>query len=59
MKLIEYFKDVRGELRHVSWPTRRQAMVFTLAVIVVSVLVSLFLGFFDFIFTYLLETFIL
>lgn len=51
MKLLDYIKETRGELRHVSWPTRRQAIVFTVVVIVISVLTALFLGAFDFIFT--------
>lgn len=59
MKLIDYIKDTRGELKHVSWPTRRQATVFTILVIAISLFTAAFLGFFDFIFTFLLETFIL
>ncbi len=51
MGLINYIKETRGELKHVSWPTRRQAIAFALIVIVVSILVALFLGFFDFLFT--------
>lgn len=58
-RLIQYLKDVRAELAHVSWPTRRQVVVFTAIVIVVSILTSLFLGFFDFIFTRALNTFFL
>lgn len=57
MKLITYLKDTRGEMRHVSWPTRKQAIEFTIVVIAISVLTALFLGVFDAFFTYLLETF--
>jgi len=59
MKLIDYIKDTRGEFKHVSWPTRRQATAFTILVILISIFTAFFLGFFDFIFTYLLDTFIL
>lgn len=55
MKIVDYVKDTRGELKHVSWPTRRQAIAFTIVVIVISVLTAFFLGFFDFIFTNGLE----
>ncbi len=46
-KTIEYLKEVKAEMDNVNWPTRRQAIFFTLAVILVSVLVAYFLGFFD------------
>lgn len=48
MGLIQYIKETQVELKHVSWPTRSQAIVFTIVVIAVSVGVSLFLGFSDF-----------
>lgn len=59
MKLIEYIKDVRGELKHVSWPTRKQSLVFAIIVIVISVATSFYLGFFDFVFTKLLQNFVI
>ncbi len=43
----------------VNWPTKQQTMNYTLAVIGISIAVSLFLGGLDFIFEYLLKTFIL
>jgi len=58
-KLINYIKDTRGELKHVSWPTRKQSIVYTVVVIAISILVSIFLGFFDYIFSLILQKFIL
>lgn len=58
-RLTQYLKDTRAEMKHVSWPTQRQAFIFTVLVIVISLLVSAFLGFFDFVFTGLLERFVL
>lgn len=55
MGLINYIKETRGEMAHVSWPTKRQAVLYTLLVIVVSVATALFLGLADFSFTKLLE----
>lgn len=49
-KITEYFKETRGELKHVIWPTKRQTIFFTLIVIILSVLIAYFLGVFDFIF---------
>jgi preprotein translocase subunit SecE len=58
-RIINYIKDTRGEMAHVSWPTRRQAVMFTIIVIVVSVITSLFLGFFDHIFSLIMQKFVL
>ena len=51
MGLFQYIQDTRGELRHVAWPTRLQTIVYTIIVIALSLLVALYLGFFDYIFT--------
>ena len=51
MSFFQYLKDTRGELNHVAWPTRIQTIVFTILVIAVSILTSLYLGFFDYLFT--------
>ncbi len=53
---IEYVKAVRGELTHVSWPTRSQAIAYTALVIGFSVVVAAILGAFDFLFTFGIET---
>ena len=50
-KLTEYFKETKIELKHVNWPTRNQAIFYTLAVLGISILIAYFLGFFDFIFS--------
>ncbi|KND48488.1 MAG: preprotein translocase, SecE subunit [Parcubacteria bacterium C7867-005] len=57
--LINYLRDTRGELKHVSWPTRKQTIAFTVVVILVSVFVSIYLGFFDYIFSLILQKFVL
>ena len=51
MGLANYIRETRGELKHVSWPTRGQAIAFTIIVIVISLGLSLFLGLFDFLFS--------
>jgi preprotein translocase SecE subunit len=51
MSFIDYLKDTRAELRHVAWPTQTQTIVFTVLVVVISVFTSLYLGFFDYLFT--------
>lgn len=47
MKLVDYLKETKAELQHVSWPTKQQALTFTAIVIVVSIVTAIFLGFFD------------
>jgi preprotein translocase subunit SecE len=56
MSLSSYFKGVQTEIKHVVWPTRRQALVLTGVVIVLSLLVAAYLGVLDVIFTRVLET---
>jgi preprotein translocase subunit SecE len=51
MGLTNYIKETRGELKHVSWPTRRQAIAFSVLVVLISVGLALFLGLFDYIFS--------
>lgn len=58
-KFINYIKDTRGELKHVSWPTRRQSIIFTTIVIIISILSAIYLGFFDFLFSTVLQKFVL
>ena len=55
MKITDYIKESRGELKHVSWPTRKQTIAFTVVVIVISIATSLYLGLFDIVFTYILQ----
>ena len=58
-KIVNYVKDTKAELKHVSWPTRKQTSVFTVVIILISLFVAFFLGFFDFVFTQILERFFL
>lgn len=52
---IQYLRDVRAELTHVSWPTSAQALGFTALVILIVILVALILGASDYIFSLGLE----
>ncbi|HEY4503615.1 MAG TPA: preprotein translocase subunit SecE [Candidatus Paceibacterota bacterium] len=54
MKITEYIKETRSEMNHVSWPTRKQAISYSIIVIAVSIATALFLAFFDYIFSRLL-----
>lgn len=58
-KIITFLKEVRLEMKRVNWPTRAETFKYTLIVIGFSVAVAVFLGTLDFIFTTLLNKFVL
>lgn len=45
-----YINETVGELRKVSWPTRKEATNLTIVVLVVMLVMSFYLGLLDFIF---------
>ncbi len=51
MSVFSYVKETQAELRHVSWPTRLQTIVYTALVMGISIFIALYLGFFDYLFT--------
>ena len=58
-KLITFLKEVRLEMKRVNWPSRQQTIRYTLVVVGISVAVAAYLGTLDFLFTRLLDKFIL
>ena len=52
-QISNYYRETRAELGKVSWPTRTEAVNLTIVVLVTVVVSSLFLGFFDDVFTWL------
>jgi preprotein translocase SecE subunit len=53
-----YLRATAGEMRHVKWPTRQQAVVYSALVIAISALVAVFTAGLDRVFTSLLNTII-
>ena len=53
-----YVRDTQAEMKFVSWPTRRQALIYTALVIGIAALVSLFTAGFDWVFSKVLNLFI-
>jgi len=47
-KVTEYLKETKTELSHVIWPNRRQTILYTITVVVLSVVIAYLLGVFDF-----------
>ena len=58
-KLITFLKEVRLEMKKVNWPTREQTIKYTLTVIGVSLAVAIYLGGLDFLYTNLLNRFVI
>lgn len=48
MKITDYLKDVKTEMAHVSFPTRKKTMVFTAIVITLSLGMAIYLGLLDY-----------
>lgn len=46
-----YFRETIGELKKVNWPSRKEAQNLTMIVLAVIVLMTVFLGGLDFLFT--------
>lgn len=59
MQFINYLRETKGEWNHISWPSRRQAVVFTVLVILLSVATAFYLGAFDALFTFLMKKLII
>ena len=58
-KIKSFFTEARVELRHVNWPTRQEAIRLTSIVIGITLGIAIFLGACDYLFTFILKTFIL
>ncbi len=58
-KIFQFFLGAKAELAKVSWPNRKELIRYTILVVVISLLVAMFLGLLDMLFSYLVENFIL
>ena len=53
-KIISFIGQTKEELKKVTWPSKKEVIRLTMVVIVSSVIVGLYLGGMDFLFTKLL-----
>lgn len=56
MSIIDYFRETRTEMSQVTWPSRNQAIAYTVVVVLLSLGLAAFLGFFDVFFSWLLKS---
>ena len=47
MKITQFLRETKGEMKQVSWPSRRHLIIYTLVVIIFSLAVGYMLGAFD------------
>ncbi len=57
-KITQFLKEVRQEVRKVTWPTRAETFRYSLMVIVASLIVAIYLGGVDYVVANTLERFI-
>ncbi len=53
--VVKYFREVRGELRKVTWPTRTESRRLTTIVVAVSLAFAVFLWLWDTLFSRLVQ----
>jgi preprotein translocase subunit SecE len=57
-KISQFLKEVRQEVRKVTWPTKAETIRYSIMVIVASLVVAVYLGGVDYVVASLLERFI-
>lgn len=57
--LFNFLREARDELKKVSWPDRQTTIRYTIIVVVASLVVGFVIGGIDYLFTLLIERFIL
>ncbi len=48
--IVRFYRETVGELRKVSWPTRKEALSLTKVVVIVMFIFAIFLGSLDYVF---------
>jgi len=57
-KIVQFLKEVRQEIKKVSWLTRQETLRYSLMVVAAALLVAAYLGGIDYIVSNFLERFI-
>lgn len=57
--ILTFLQEAKVELSRVNWPSQQEIMRYTVLVIVISITVALFLGALDFLFSLLVEKYLL
>lgn len=54
-RVMNFFREVRGEFNRISWPSRVELIGLTTLVIIIVVLLSVYIGALDFVFKAIIE----
>jgi preprotein translocase subunit SecE len=54
-RIVKYLKEVRAEIRKVTWPSRQEVLRLSAIVIVVLVVMSAFMAIIDYAFSWLMR----
>jgi len=54
-KVANYFRGSYLELKKVVWPTKKETFNYTMLVIAISIAFAIYIGVFDFLFTFVFE----
>ncbi|MBP9727797.1 MAG: preprotein translocase subunit SecE [Candidatus Moranbacteria bacterium] len=57
--LLTFLTEAKVELSRVNWPTQKEVIRYTLLVVAISLSVAAFLGALDFLFSFLVEKYLL
>jgi preprotein translocase subunit SecE len=57
-KISQFLKEVRQEVRKVTWPTKAETIRYSAMVVVASLIVAMYLGGVDYVVASLIERFI-
>lgn len=57
--VLTFLREAKVELLRVNWPSRKQITQYTVLVIVISLVTALFLGGLDYLFSFLVERYLL
>jgi len=56
---ITFLKEAKVELARVNWPSQKEVIRYTILVVIISLIVAVFLGALDFLFSFLVEKYLL
>ncbi len=57
-KIKQFLKEVRQEVKKVTWPTKEETIKYSLMVVAASLVVAIYLGALDYVVAGILERFI-
>lgn len=57
--ILTFLREAKVELSRVNWPSQQEIIRYTVLVVVISITVALFLGALDFLFSFLVEKYLL